>query len=93
MGQDFNGVYIPDVPGYNSGYEDGRKSAKAQIEDLTKALAAEKERADYAWKNTHTIEKSRQDEMFKCEALKVKNKELRALLIRWAEDVTAALGE
>lgn len=32
-------------------------------EELTRQLATERERADYAWRNTRTIEAARQEEM------------------------------
>ncbi len=35
------------------------------IERLQRELGAEKERADYAWRNANTIEKARQEEMEK----------------------------
>jgi hypothetical protein len=40
-----------------------------RIAELEAKLAAEKERADYAWRNTNTIEKARQEEMAKRDEL------------------------
>lgn len=45
------------------------------LEWYRKALATEKERADYAWRNTRTIEAARQEEMAKRDKL---TKALRA---------------
>lgn len=56
-------------PTYNSGYEDGRKEAKARIADLERMLAAEKERAEYALRNLAITEKARQEEMAKRDEL------------------------
>ena len=41
----------------------------ATIKTLEALLTTEKERADYAWRNTNTIEKARQDEMAKRDEL------------------------
>lgn len=38
------------------------------LEELTRQLEAERERADYAWRNTRTIEAARQEEMRKRDA-------------------------
>lgn len=40
-----------------------------RISELERQVAAEKERADYAWRNTNTIEKARQEETAKRDAL------------------------
>ena len=34
-----------------------------ELEELTRQLYAERERADYAWRNTRTVEAARQEEM------------------------------
>ena len=39
------------------------------VQTLQSDLAREKDRADYAWRNTNTIEKSRQEEMAKRDEL------------------------
>lgn len=59
------GQYNPVNPSYNSGYEDGRNAAKARIQDLERELAAEKERADFGWRNVKILEAARveQDEI------------------------------
>jgi hypothetical protein len=54
-------------------------------EDLKRQLAAEKERADYAWKNTRTIEAARQEEMRKRDAAETENTKLREALRRLYE--------
>ena len=46
---------------------------------LAKALDAERDRADYAWRNTRTIEAARQEEMQKRDAAEADNMKLRAL--------------
>lgn len=48
-------------------------------EDLTRQLAAEKERADYAWRNTRTIEAARQEEMRRRDAAETGLATLRKL--------------
>lgn len=52
-------------------------------EELTRKLAAEKERADYAWKNTRAIEAARAEEMRKRDAAEAENKRLRDELAKW----------
>jgi hypothetical protein len=47
---------------------------------LGRQLAAEKERADYAWKNTRTIEAARQEEMRKRDAAESEVAKLRGFL-------------
>lgn len=49
-----------------------------EIERLQRELAAEKERADYAWRNTTTIERARQEEMAKRDSLTQQRDELLA---------------
>ena len=49
------------------------------VEELTRQLAVEKERADYAWRNTRTIEAARAEEMRKSDAAEADNARLRAL--------------
>lgn len=48
-------------------------------EDLKRQLAAEKERADYAWRNTRTIEAARQEEMRRRDAAEAALAKLRKL--------------
>lgn len=48
-------------------------------DELTKQLAAERERADYAWRNTQAIEAARQEEMRKRDAAEAALKVLRGL--------------
>lgn len=60
--------------------------------DLERQLAAEKERADYAWKNARTIEAARQEEMSKRDAAERENTLLRAALAPFA-DIRAADSE
>ena len=36
------------------------RNLRQQVADLQTQLATERERADYAWRNTHTIEKAYQ---------------------------------
>lgn len=50
-----------------------------EVEELTRQLAAERERADYAWRNTRTIEAARQEEMRKRDAAEAENAKLRTL--------------
>ena len=57
--------------------------------ELEKQLATERERADYAWKNTRTIEASRQEEMSKRDAAEREAAALRAALAPFA-DIRAA---
>lgn len=52
---------------------------------LLKAATAEKERADYAWRNTNTIEKARQEEMAKRDALQAEVALLRHHLTELAK--------
>jgi hypothetical protein len=47
--------------------------------DLERQLAAERERADYAWRNTRTIEAARQEEMRKRDVAEAALAELRTL--------------
>jgi len=58
-------------------------------EELARQLAAEKERADYAWRNTRTIEAARQEEMRKRDAAEADNARLRALLRRGMRQLEA----
>jgi hypothetical protein len=53
--------------------------------DLEKQLAIERERADYAWRNTRVIEAARQDEMRKRDAVEAGNAVLREALMRLRE--------
>lgn len=48
-------------------------------EELTRQLTAERERADYAWKNTRTIEAARQEEMRRRDELEFELHTLRIL--------------
>ena len=50
------------------------------VDDLTARWKAEQERADYAWRNTRTIEAARQEEMRKRDAAEAENARLRTLL-------------
>lgn len=50
------------------------------VDDLTAKWMAEKERADYAWRNTRTIEAARAEEMRKRDAAEAENTRLRAAL-------------
>ena len=50
------------------------------IKKLTRQLATERERADYAWRNTRTIEAARVEEMRKRDAAEAENARLRTLL-------------
>jgi len=56
-----------------------------EIERLQRELAAEKDRADYAWRNTNTIEKARQEEMAKRDALQAEVAMLRHHLTELAK--------
>jgi hypothetical protein len=49
------------------------------------AMASANERADYAWRNTHTIEKARQEEMVKRDALQTEVAMLRHHLTELAK--------
>ena len=40
-----------------------------EIQALQGGLAREKERADYAWRNTNIVEKARQEKMERCDTL------------------------
>jgi hypothetical protein len=48
---------------------------------LDDGKAAESERADYAWRNTNTIEKARQEEMAKRDALQADVSALKATIV------------
>ena len=48
-------------------------------DELTRQLATERERADYAWRNTRTIEAARQEEMRKRDAAEEELATLRVL--------------
>lgn len=48
-------------------------------EELTRQLATERERADYAWRNTRTIEAARQEEMRRRDELEFELHTLRIL--------------
>ena len=62
------------------------KYIKAEkIAVLQRELASEKERADYAWRNTNTIEKARQEEMAKRDALQAEVALLRHHLTELAK--------
>lgn len=50
-------------------------------DELTRQLATERERANYAWRNTRTIETARQEEMRKRDAAEAEAGRLRGLLI------------
>lgn len=50
-----------------------------EVEELTRQLQAERERADYAWRNTRTIEAARAEEMRKRDAAEAENAKLRTL--------------
>jgi chromosome segregation ATPase len=52
----------------------------SEVEELTRQLATERERADYAWRNARTIEAARQEEMRKRDAAEAENARLRTLL-------------
>jgi hypothetical protein len=56
-----------------------------QLASLEHQLAAEKERADYAWRNTNTIEKARQEEMAKRDDLTKSEAALKATIISLLE--------
>lgn len=49
------------------------------VDDLTAHWLAEKERADYAWRNTRTIEAARQEEMRRRDAAEAELATLRKL--------------
>lgn len=49
------------------------------VDDLTARWKAEQERADYAWRNTRTIEAARAEEMRKRDAAEADNARLRTL--------------
>lgn len=51
-----------------SAHDQVRNVMLRHIEHLEQQLAAERERADFAWQNTHVIEKARQEEMRKRDA-------------------------
>lgn len=53
--------------------------------DVAKKLAAETERADYAWRNTRAIEAARQEEMAKRDALQAEVALLRTHLTELAK--------
>lgn len=57
----------------------------SDIERLQRDLAAEKERADYAWRNASGIEKARQEEMAKRDALQAEVAALRHYLTELAK--------
>ena len=52
----------------------------SEVEELTRQLAAERERADYSWRNTRTIEAARAEEMRKRDAAEAEIARLRTLL-------------
>jgi hypothetical protein len=53
-----------------------RRLCAEAIEDLIAQIAVEKERADYAWRNTRAIEKARKEEMSKRDELLAALKEV-----------------
>lgn len=59
------------------------------VDDLTAKWMAEKERADYAWRNTRTIEAARAEEMRKRDAAEAENAKLRTLLRRGMRQLEA----
>ena len=50
-----------------------------ELEELTRQLYAERERADYAWRNTRTVEAARQEEMRRRDAAETGLATLRKL--------------
>ena len=50
-----------------------------KLEELTRQLYAERERADYAWRNTRTVEAARQEEMRRRDAAETGLATLRKL--------------
>lgn len=55
------------------------------IATLQKQLATERDRADYAWRNTNTIEKARQEEMVKRDALQTEAAALKPTIVSLLE--------
>lgn len=51
----------------------------SEVEELTRQLATERERADYAWRNTRTVEEARQEEMRRRDAAEARLATLRKL--------------
>ena len=62
-----------------------------EIERLQREFAAEKERADYAWRNTNTIEKARQEEMAKRDELAKSMRDVYPVAHRLALELEALL--
>lgn len=61
------------------------RALREQISTLQTQLAAEKERADYAWRNTNIIEKARQEEMAKRDAAEAEATALKSTIINLLE--------
>jgi len=53
-----------------------------EVEELTQQLVAERERADYAWRNARTIEAARVEEMRKRDAAEAALKTLGSMINR-----------
>lgn len=62
-----------------------RRLCAEAIEELIAQTTAERERADYAWRNTNTVEKARQEEMTKRDALQAEVALLRHHLTELAK--------
>lgn len=67
---------------------DCRVRAMNEVEELTRQLAVERERADYAWRNTRTIETARAEEMRKRDVAEAENSRLRTLMFAVARAPT-----
>ena len=61
----------------------------SEVEDITRQLAVERERADYAWRNTRTVEAARQEEMLRRDAAEADNARLRTLLRQGMRQIAA----
>lgn len=57
----------------------------SEVDELTRQLATEQERADYAWRNTRTIEAARAEEMRRRDAAEAENARLRHHLTELAK--------
>lgn len=56
------------------------REIERETNDLRRQLAEQTERAEYAWRNTRTIEAARAEEMRKRDAAEAQSKEILALL-------------